>query len=270
MTNKFQEAFKTVELVWDFERRTVLEGVIHEDIRRAVLSVDAIDMDSLSPVERDMAELLHETVREACRIHEYREKSSGISTESNSFRSFSGEVFQADSSGEIRSVIHKEGLGNVVRRTIQKVNSPESGESESTIEKMEEGYRADSTEISGMTIADIISSQAALSESEEQEPVLDKEHEYIVHKDDMVTADPDEEMGDALGKEGLERYNQEVWDKLEEKRERQRKRDEEKRRTDRWFRRLRAKQEAERGLKLRREAEAKAIEEQNRIQKRHA
>lgn len=270
MMNDFQEAIKAIEIVWNFERRTVLEGVIHEDIRRAVLSVDAIDMDSLSPVERDMAELLHETVREACRIYEYREKPSGISTEFNSFRTFSGEEFRADSSGEIRSAIHKDGLGNVVRRTIQKINSPESGESESTIEKMEEGYRADSTEISDMTIAEIISSQTAPDESEEYEPVLDKEHEYIADEDDMETADSEEEMGDALGKEGLERYNQEVWDKLEEKKERQRKRAEEKKRTDRWFRRLRAKQEAERAIKLKREAEAKAIEEQNRIQKRHA
>ena len=252
MMNDFQEAFKTVELVWDFERRTVSEGVTRDDIRRALLSVNAIDMDSdsLSAVERDMAELLHETVRKACRIYEDREKTSGISMESDPFRTFPGEEFQADSSGEIRSAIHKDGLGNVVRRTIQKVNSPESGESDSSIEKMEEEFRAESTEISDMTIAEIISSQTAPDESEECERVLDKEHDYIVHEDDMETADPEEEMGEALGKEGLERYNQEVWDKLEEKKERQRKRAEEKKRTDRWFRRLRAKQEAERKLKL--------------------
>ena len=186
MRDAFQEAFRAVEKIWDYENRTIPDGVTIDDIQRAESAVDAVDITLLSAADSDMLALLQESVREACRIFEERERNA------------------------------------------------DSG--------------VDGT----------------------QEPVLDMDHELAVAEEEIDTADPEDEYGDALGREGLERYNQEVWDKLEEKKELQRKRTEEKKRTDRWLRRLRAKQETEREAKAKREAEAKAVEERNEAEKNRA
>ena len=267
MSDRFQEAFEAVEGIWDYDRRSLLDGVTDDDIMRALSVLNGMDTMSLSAAQKDMLRLLYATLKEARR--EYIERGE-TSDNRRDFRIFVTDQ-ERDSALNLRkgiaSAVPSRGLSNAVKRTIEKVNSPETGLP--AADQMSDEFAEDSAKASELSLAEIIASQAE-SDDEEQEPVLDADHDFILGDEEIETADPEEELGDALGTEGLDRYNQEVWDKIEEKKERQRKRAEEKKRTDRWLRRFRARQAAEREAKEKREADSKAIEEQNEAARRRA
>ena len=56
--NILQTAFADLDAAWDYDARKPLYRATEAQIRRAVETVRQIDKSSLSPIDRDMAELL--------------------------------------------------------------------------------------------------------------------------------------------------------------------------------------------------------------------
>ena len=72
MSDRFQEAFEAVEGIWDYDRRSLLDGVTDDDIMRALSVLNGMDTMSLSAAQKDMLRLLYATLKEARR--EYIER----------------------------------------------------------------------------------------------------------------------------------------------------------------------------------------------------
>ncbi|MBR2257269.1 MAG: BspA family leucine-rich repeat surface protein [Blautia sp.] len=260
--NILQTAFADLDAAWDYDARKPLYRATEAQIRRAVETVRQIDKSSLSPIDRDMAELLF-TVADEMESFLPAGAEGASRAKSSETHYIPVSNILTSTKNVISSAIDTHSIAGAVKKSLETVNSHEGSEKEITaVEQLTNSFSDDYEKIAGLSLAEIIA--MADSSDDTTEPEIGNNYDFSVEDDSLEAAtDEDEDNdGEGLSEEELEAYNDAVWERIQKKREDQRKAAEKKARTAKWYKRLRARQAAEWAEKLRRERELEELAKQ--------